>query len=209
MGLGITPHGTLANGAARKEGSQCLTGSCDAPGGASCGTCAPTAAVGQTCGVGMPTCDDGLYCDPGTNKCQQKKVSGGACVTSSECTGNLVCANGQCGDGLGPNGDCSGANKDACDFWNQGLICDQNMKCTAVAIDGLNQPCGLDPMTLTAAICTAELYCSAQVSGTCLARKAKNDACTVDPNILNGDNCLPYLSCINNVCVTKPDITCP
>lgn len=79
-------------GASCDPPNQCnRLGRCDMPAG---GTCVAWPSAGETCFMGQ--CAPDHYCD--VANCVRLKPRGATCIAGAECSGNLFCVNGACGD---------------------------------------------------------------------------------------------------------------
>ena len=217
------PHGSLADGSACSNNSQCQSGQCLATSGIQCGSCAHVQSTGQPCGGANPGCGTGLICLNST--CVALGGAGSSCGQAGlpSCKSGLLCVSGKCAQPIvgkegSSCGDSTGVNCGA------GLGCIQGA-CTALrssgqSCDGILSECAaFSNCDVTTKLCTAlkaarlgeacgasnkstqcvEGYCAA--SGKCETLLSAGQACT------SSNSCESSATCANMVCTTRP--TCP
>ncbi|MBI5547151.1 MAG: hypothetical protein HY901_24995 [Deltaproteobacteria bacterium] len=141
--------GTLADGAACGDDSQCQSHFCARASDALCGTCSPKSTEGGACVNGA--CSAGLVCPKGSSTCI-KPVAGKA------------------GDACTYQEQCDLANGVACDTTS-------SKKCMQIAVaEDTGDSCGITMAGFV--ICPASGTCSALFGGTCSAAAADGDACS-------------------------------
>jgi hypothetical protein len=202
--------GSLANGAACGDDSQCSGGHCNIPELHTCGLCTTLAAAGASCNTD-DDCDYGLQCAAGV--CVAPVASGGACDASTHpCLPTLVCSSGTCATPSAAGASCNpSATQDTCDELH-GVFCDT---ATGKCIDGTfaqaGGACGVVSGTLT--LCAAAPGVTAyeckglsatSATGTCQAPAADGSTC----NATTGAFCLPPSVCVSGVCAVDDPSAC-
>src|ERR1700722_14650824 len=132
--------GSLANGAACGDDSQCSGGRCNVPVTQTCGVCTTFAMAGASCGTD-DDCDYGLQCAGGS--CATPVASGGTCDTTHPCLPTLVCDAGKCATPSAAGASCSSmATQDTCDNLH-GVFCDGTTStCITASFAQAGAPCG-------------------------------------------------------------------
>lgn len=139
-------RGTLADGAACANDSQCTSGACYVDAKTNCGKCGARAAEAADCTSSK--CARGLTCSA-ANKCVKTVAEGGACDTNTPCELSLSCISGKCGKGLANGAPCkNAANQTPCDGFT-GLYCRPpsatvaDGTCTPFTVATANELCGV------------------------------------------------------------------
>ncbi|HLK35694.1 MAG TPA: hypothetical protein VKU41_03005 [Polyangiaceae bacterium] len=200
--------GTLANGTACGDSSQCKSGYCNIAPTSTCGMCAAAPAAGASC-MQDADCPPGSTCNA-SGACVVFGRAGAQCDSAQQpCLPTLTCKNGSCAtpDALGaacasdPNG---ASPYGSCDQL-AGALCDQSNMCVKVTLVGAGQPCGLLNGALT--LCSANGGCVVPQnanSGVCQAAAAAGGSC--DP--ANGPDCAPPGVCTNGACAAPSASAC-
>jgi hypothetical protein len=194
--------GTLADGTACGNDSQCANMRCKVAVNAVCGTCTSHAAVGASCGVD-DDCVDGSKCISGT--CAAFGKQGDTCSASQPCSPDLACRSGACGapgqigDTCASLGDCDVAHGVACDPTTK--------KCAQLNFAQTGGACGLVSGKLV--VCqgpngTCNGSTPQNPQGTCAA--AANDGAACDTN--NGPLCAAPAACVSGKCTLPDPSTC-
>ncbi|HEY8080126.1 MAG TPA: hypothetical protein VIF62_38610 [Labilithrix sp.] len=193
--------GSLADGAACSDDSQCANKKCKKHKDAACGVCSSPAAAGGPCEVDE-NCDYGLAC--ATNGvCVAQGMGGAICDVNHPCRSSFVCHTGSC---VQP-----GAEGAPCDPMDpvcslaKADYCDPTTKvCKKVATAPAGQSCGLPNGTLT--ICTASGTCKPpnSVMGTCLAAAPDGMPC----DATSGPACTPPAKCDSGQCKIPDPSAC-
>lgn len=202
--------GTLTDGTACGDNSQCTSGFC-AHRGALCGTCAAKGSAGAACPSGSnDECKTGLVCSGG-KVCAAPAALGAPCDdTTAPClTGTFCTSSKTCASTVAAGADCPGAFLNLVD----GAVCfgkgtaanPQTAK--QLETTPVGQACGLAPgdnagPTLCApggvAACTAVSGAAAlfglPTKGICAGEKRDGYACSA------GDLCQAGAQCINGIC---------
>lgn len=202
--------GSLANGAACGDDSQCSGAHCNIPELATCGVCTTLAAAGASCNTD-DDCDYGLQCASGV--CVAPVASGGACDASTHpCLPTLVCNSGTCATPSAAGASCDpSALQDTCDELH-GVICDSTTsKCITATFAQAGGTCGLVSGTLT--LCAAGPGDATSVckglsatssTGICQAPAADGAGC----NATTGPFCLSPSVCANGACMVDDPSAC-
>ena len=139
-------RGTLADGAACANDSQCTSGGCYVDAKTDCGKCGTRAAEGADCTSSR--CARSLTCSA-ANKCVKTVAEGGACDTNIPCEPSLSCIRAKCGKGLASGAACKNAeNETPCDGF-AGLFCKPpsatvaDGTCAPFTVATANQLCGV------------------------------------------------------------------
>jgi hypothetical protein len=208
----IAKAGTLANGAACGDDSQCMGGHCNIPVGQVCGACSSFAAAGATC-TQDADCDHGLVCVPGTSPrtCEAYVAQGAACDATHRCLPTLACKNGSCAAPDAAGTACTPNAGDTCDNLN-GVFCNPQTKvCQQVSFVAPGAACGLVSGTLT--LCKGgggNLTAACKgitppgYMGTCQASAADGASC----DDVNGPACQNPSVCTNGVCKLDDPSSC-
>jgi hypothetical protein len=191
--------GTLADGTACAEDSQCVGGRCHIAAGTVCGTCGEPSAAGTACSQD-DDCADGMQCASNA-RCVVDGAMGAACDATHPCNAVYGCIAGVCTTPGAANAPCT--TSDECDELH-GIFCD-GTRCTAVAFAPTSAACGLVSGVLTTcegpgAFCQGETAPSYQ--GTCIAAAADGATC----DATNGPTCTDPAVCVNGTC-ELPDPT--
>lgn len=227
--------GTLADGTACGDDSQCASGDCKtttAPNGQRCGTCVKTAKEGEPCNVAPDNvgCGANLSCDKNVCVKNVPIAAGGACSFSGSPGSN--CTSGTyCNAPLTPNatGVCATIPKkgEACT-----TTCATGLVCTnAVCADRLD----VGGACTSSTQCKTGLYCDttaktcaapkiAKLGETCGGSSVKCDTGLTCASSGTGstcvavkksgeactptDKCADFLSCINGVCAVNDPGLC-
>ena len=196
--------GTLANGTACGDDSQCVNAHCNIPPEQSCGSCTTAkVAVGGTCAANGD-CDGGSVC-VGT-VCVQPGAAGATCDGTHPCTPTLVCKAGTCGTPDEAGAACVRLG-DTCDN-RKGATCNgASGTCQTVTIAQAGQPCGLINGAVT--VCAGSGDCPgfappAKVMGTCQAPAADGASC----DAINGPSCAAPSKCVSGTCKSTDVSTC-
>jgi hypothetical protein len=198
--------GSLANGAACGDDSQCSGGHCKIASGQTCGVCTTFAAAGSSCTVDGD-CDYGLKClgnagAPST--CTAFVASGAMCDATHPCLPTLVCKGGACATPGAAGVSCNPKVGDTCDNLH-GVFCDtQSSTCKAIGFAKAGAACGLVSGTLTLCLSdggsTATAACKGLAAptymGTCQAPAADGATC----DATNGPFCVSPSVCVNGAC---------
>jgi hypothetical protein len=200
--------GSLANGAACGDDSQCSGGRCSVPSNQTCGVCAALAEAGGACSVDGD-CDHGLACAKG--QCAAYVVAGGSCDATHPCVPTLACKNGACATPDPAGTSCTPNAPDTCDNLH-GVFCNsQSSQCQAIGYANAGGACGFVSGTLT--VCqgggtnvVAECKGLAVTSptGTCQLTAADGASC----NASAGPFCVPPSVCVNGTCALDDPSTC-
>jgi hypothetical protein len=202
--------GTQHAGAACALDAECISLSCDVPGGcnmACCtGTCtgdtapARSAKLGESCETA--SCDATSFCDDGIMTCVALKPADAFCVSPDECAFGLDCApSGVCAALPAPGAACTGACRDegtTCSATSRtcvnvalsGEACTTSSDCSAVYRCDATKHCSAGPAL--GAACTAAQRCGddrafcdvpqGQPMGTCVLPKPDGSQCQRDGN---------------------------
>jgi hypothetical protein len=201
--------GSLANGAACGDDSQCSGGHCNVPTTRTCGVCTTFAAAGGSCAVD-DDCDYGLQCAGGN--CTTPVASGGTCDPTHPCLPTLVCNAGTCAAPGAAGASCNpAATQDTCDSLH-GVFCDSSTStCITATFAQAGAACGFasGALTLCAAgpgNATAECKGLSATSsmGVCLAPAADGASC----NATTGPFCLAPSVCVNGACMLDDPSAC-
>ena len=226
-GSNCSIRGTLADGAACGNSTQCAGGLCDgtqssATTEVSCGKCASYLQVGADCSGGTGTCD------PTTSACVQGKCAafvqkGESCAAApcasgltcdlatstcaalpqkgAACTGECAspyrCVSGTCADAVQENGACTTSGDCA-----PNLTC-SNQTCVAPQQAAEGQPCGFVNNQIVG--CQTGLKCAQESTNafTCIAPKPSGASCTVGKG-----ECAAFLACVGGTCQLPDYSTC-
>ncbi len=200
--------GSLANGAACGDDSQCSGGHCKVAENQICGVCTTFAASGAACTLDGD-CDYGLQCFGGT--CIAPVASGGTCDATHPCIPTLACVGGKCGPPGAAGAACTPNATDTCDSLH-GVFCDNaTSKCITAGFAKAGAACGYVPGTLTlclqgpgpaAAECKG--LSSTSAMGICQAPAADGASC----NATTGPLCLSPSVCVNGACRLDDPSSC-
>jgi hypothetical protein len=175
-------RGTLADGAACANDSQCTSGGCFVDAKTACGKCGARAAEGADCTSAK--CQRGLVCN-GANKCAKRIAEGAACDGTTACEVPLSCVSGKCGKGLAKGVACKvGMGETPCDSAT-GLYCKppnvttKDGTCTSFTVVAAGQACGLTVQPVDYATCEKSqcVGASGTTKGTCQAYLSDGAAC--------------------------------
>ena len=139
-------RGTLADGAACANDSQCTSGGCYVDAKTSCGKCGARAAEGADCTSSK--CARGLSCSV-AKKCAKFVAEGGTCDANTPCEVSLACIAGKCGKGLAAGAPCKNAMNETPCSSSAGLYCKPpsaavaDGTCTTFTVATTNQLCGI------------------------------------------------------------------
>ena len=194
--------GTLANGAACGDDSQCTGGHCNVASNQICGVCTTFAAAGASCSV-SGDCDHGLTCLGTPAKCVAYVAMGGMCDATHPCLPTLGCKNGACAAPDAAGATCNQMGPQSCDNLH-GVFCNgQTSKCQNLGYAKAGAACGLVSGTITACqgVSTnvgAECKGLGAMSstGTCQAPAADGSSC----DATNGPFCTSPSTCVNGAC---------
>ena len=203
-------RGTLADGAACANDSQCTSGACFVDAKTNCGKCTARAADGADCTSSK--CTRGLTCNA-AKKCVANVAEGGACDDNKPCELGLSCLAGKCGKGLAKGAACKTGSKEApCDSFS-GTYCKPPMAtspdgtCAPFTLVGAGQACGV---TVTPAVdfafCEKSQCVGAMgtTKGTCQAFLADGATC----DATKPPDCQFPAKCRNGKCATLDPATC-
>jgi hypothetical protein len=194
-----TIAGTLANGAACGEDSQCTGKYCNIGTNSTCGACSTLAAAGGTCTTDSG-CAYGLACNGGL--CSADASAGATCDTTHVCKATLACVNGTCATPLEAGAACPAVGGPGCDTL-KGLYCNTSKVCASYAFANAGQPCGLVSAS-SYAVCAGGGFCKGAAGltpGTCEATAADGAAC----DAVAGPTCMSPATCTSGVCkITDP-----
>jgi hypothetical protein len=196
-----TVAGTLANGAACGEDSQCTGKYCNT-GTSTCGACSTVAAAGSAC-TSDNGCDYGLSCQ--NSVCTAYGASGATCDATHACKATLACVNGTCATPLEAGAACPTIGGAGCDTL-KGLYCNTNKVCATYSFANAGQPCGL-VSAQNYVVCSGGGFCKgagALTPGTCEAPAADGAAC----DAVAGPTCLSPAICTSGVCKLDDPSTC-
>jgi hypothetical protein len=193
--------GSLADGTACAEDSQCTGGRCHIAAGTVCGTCGEPSGAGTACSQD-DDCVDGMKCGT-TNTCVAYGAMGATCDATHPCSSVYGCVGGTCAAPGAENAPCT--TSDACDQLH-GIFCD-GTRCTSVGFAPAGAACGLVSGVLTAcegpgSFCQGETAPSYQ--GTCVAAAADGAAC----DATNGPMCTTPAVCVNAKCEVPDPTMC-
>lgn len=202
-------RGTLADGAACANDSQCVSGACFVDAKTDCGKCGARAAEGADCTSAK--CARGLACNA-SNKCQKRVAEGGACDAGTACEVPLSCISGKCGKGLAKGAACkNGQNQPPCDQ-TSGLYCKPpnattpDGTCTAFTVASAGQACGLTVQPIDYATCEKSqcVGASGTTKGTCQVYLADGAACDATKQ----PDCQFPAKCRNGKCAVLDPTVC-
>ncbi len=193
--------GTLADGTACAEDSQCSGGRCHIAAGTVCGTCGEPSGAGTACSQD-DDCANGMKCGT-ANACVAYGAMGATCDATHPCNPVYGCVAGMCGAPGAVNAPCT--TSDACDQLN-GIFCD-GTKCTSVAFAPAAAACGLVSGALT--VCQGPgSFCQGEMAptyrGTCVAGAADGATC----DATNGPMCTAPATCVNGRCEVPDPTMC-
>jgi hypothetical protein len=193
--------GTLADGTACDDGSQCKGQRCRVPTGQTCGVCSTIAAAGAAC-ADTSNCDYGLVC--ANTVCVAPGAAGATCDAGHPCGVGFVCKTGTCSAVLAAGATCDPVSQN-CDPL-AGLFCNPTTKvCAQITIVAAGAQCGLTPSG--GAACGAKGFCRKPVgaaAGTCVAAAADGQPC----DTVNGPSCTAPATCVNAVCKLPDSAAC-
>ncbi len=203
--------GTLAEGAACGDDSQCTSKYCSTGDGSVCGKCAVAPVAGASCAT--QKCAHGLKCSDAKTCVVQGAVGATCDAKSAPCRTELSCTDGKCAPAAGVEGaacDFNGKGAPTCDI-SQGLICDPIGKtCLKIKLAGVGAPCGYDATAKTVTACTNKGVChkvkATDPGGTCIAGAKAGEACNDDENV--GPKCLEPMKCVSAKCVAPDPASC-
>lgn len=202
-------RGTLKDGAACANDSQCTSGACFVDTKTDCGKCGPRAAEGADCTSAK--CQRGLVCST-AKKCTKRVAEGGACDTSSVCDVPLACNEGKCGKGLAKGAACKiGGAQAPCDT-GAGLYCkppntmSTDGTCTLLTLAPAGQACGLTVQPIEYTVCEKSVCVGATgtTKGTCQAFLADGAACDATKQ----PDCQFPAKCRNGRCAVLDPTAC-
>jgi len=202
-------RGTLADGAACANDSQCTSGACFVDAKTDCGKCGARAAEGADCTSAK--CQRGLTCTD-AKKCAKRVAEGGTCDGGNPCEVALSCIDGKCGKGLAKGAACkNGQNVTPCDSAS-GLYCKPpsattpDGTCTAVTLVSAGQACGLSVQPIDYAACEKSqcVGASGTTKGTCQAYLADGAACDAS----KAPDCQFPAKCRNGKCAILDPTVC-
>jgi hypothetical protein len=212
----VYPIGTLEDGAACREGTQCKSARCGDDTGVcstckpnpACGSCAagtvctPTgcsplpvvAKVGEACSPAaapLTVCARGASCDNRTGKCVKDGEVGGSCA-DGPCTSNAYCdyASDRCAAAKPAGAKCSGPGSFEC---QKGLACAAGV-CKAFTAVPLGKPCD-DASLCDGGVCDTK-------TGLCKAYPKAGESCE------DFDTCADGFRCDRETCVTTDAYFC-
>jgi hypothetical protein len=176
--------GTLPDGAACDNGSQCQGSSCSVHAVDACGTCQTRGGLGAACGAeGQPMCASELACFNST--CVKPKNLGETCTTHSDCRGMLDCVAGVCTK--------PAISGEACDTSTRhcagGLECGSSGTCVPLVLPRLGEAC--------TSLCQGGALCNTKVTPrVCVAARQEGESCSDT----GADPCTYFLECVNGTC---------
>jgi hypothetical protein len=199
-----TAPGSLANGSACVDNSQCSGGRCNMTMSGDAGTVVPSIECGVCETRTSSTCGDAGTCVP-PQRCEFTSTSGYACVTpaaegsacgaSQSCATGLTCRNMVCAKRLGESAPCAGFGD-----------CD-----TSIGLGCIDGTCQMPPHASPGQSCKApETRCTfgsncimtADGGAECISPAADNAPC----DNFYGPRCIDPARCTNGTC-TLPDYT--
>jgi hypothetical protein len=204
--------GSLMDGQACGDNSQCTGKMCNIAPGKICGVCSAPAAAGAAC-QSNEDCDYGLDCvgAAAMKVCTARAAAGQPCDGAHTCLPTLACKAGTCGTPDPADTACV-AGKDTCDTAH-GVFCNPiSSKCVKVTFAKPGGTCGIvsDGIVLCesggtdiSTSCTGFKY-PATPTGTCAAPAADGMAC----NDATGPTCVPPSICVNGACQVKDPSGC-
>jgi hypothetical protein len=133
------------------------------------------AGVNESCTGGSVVCGTDLYCSIFGNVCVPKKDAGGACASSTECKGDLVC---------GTDSKCRQPAQTGDPCTNSVPVCAKNLYCTGTECQnrlGKGENCYMSDM------CQDSLYCDS--ANTCNDRKGTDATCAANRECQDGMKC--------------------
>lgn len=194
--------GSLADGSACSDASQCQGAYCKPNFGNICGTCVPRSDKAAPCNLPLD-CADGLTCLNGT--CVPEQPVGAMCVPGQmPCAFPLACRNNVCEPSSSTEGTACDPNMlTDCDGF-LGLYCDpQTLMCKNAQFAGTGEPCGF--MNGQRFDCAAAGSCDQKNQpNLCMAPSPDGGSC--DPQA--GPGCMLPAFCINNLCTVQSDAQC-
>ena len=202
-------RGTLKDGAACANDSQCTSGACFVDTKTDCGKCGLRAAEGADCTSAK--CQRGLVCST-AKKCTKRVAEGGTCDTSSVCDVPLACNEGKCGKGLAKGAACKiGGPQAPCDS-GAGLYCkppntmSTDGTCTLLTLAPAGQACGLTVQPIEYTVCEKSVCVGATgtTKGTCQAFLADGAACDATKQ----PDCQFPAKCRNGRCAVLDPTAC-
>ena len=184
--------GTLDNGAACGDGSQCRSGACATEYFQMCGVCADRVPAGGHCSK-LGQCPAGQDCvSPGT--CMTLAGEGKSC-SQAPCGGELKCVDGICKAPLLAGAACA-TDKDYCDV-AIGLHCDSTTQtCVDLSAAALGAVCSNGETCLASGSCNAEKF------------PAVCEAATEDGSACSSNTCKYPALCHNKVCTLSNPAAC-
>jgi hypothetical protein len=204
--------GSLMDGQACGDNSQCMGKMCNIAPGKICGACSSPAAAGGAC-QSNDDCDYGLECGGGAamKVCTARVAAGQACDAMHPCLSTLACKAGTCGT-PDPAGTPCAAGKDTCDTAH-GVFCDPiTSACVQVTFAKPGGTCGIISSGIV--LCESggtdiNTSCGgfkypATPTGTCVAPAADGMSC----NDATGPSCVPPSLCVNGACQVKDPSSC-
>jgi hypothetical protein len=192
--------GSLADGVACADDSQCSNKKCKKQKNATCGVCSSPAAAGGACQIDE-NCDYGLQCAP-NGICVAAGDGGATCDVNHMCKSSFVCRGGTCAQAPAEGATCDPAAQD-CSL-AKGTYCDPGSKvCKKVLTVNGGATCGLATDGFT--VCNASARCKLSgAQGTCLSAAPDGQACDVD----KGPDCTPPARCDGSVCKIADPAAC-
>jgi hypothetical protein len=204
--------GSLMDGQACGDNSQCSGKMCNIAPGKICGVCSKPAAAGAAC-QSNDDCDYGLDCvgAAGMKTCASRVGAGQSCDAMHPCLSTLACKAGTCGTPDSAATACT-AGGDTCDTAH-GIFCSPiTSMCVQVTFAKAGGMCGIVSSSIVLCetggldintSCTGFKY-PAMPTGTCAAPAADGASC----NDLTGPSCVPPSICVNGACQVKDPSGC-
>ncbi len=208
--------GTVANGAACGDDSQCVSAYCNHPANAVCGTCSPARAKsGEACATDE-NCDYQLTCSK-ARVCVAYGGMGATCDDNHPCVASLACTvpagsmmpQGTCAKPSAEGQACtSGVGVGSCDITTVGDYCNPKSKvCEKLGLASGTGDCGYDAQTGKLTVCTQRGTCPGVDTGMitkCIPAAADGAAC----NVTTGPKCLAGAQCVNGICKVSDPSSC-
>jgi hypothetical protein len=172
--------------------SQCGTGYCRIAAGSQCGNCVQLGNTGAAC-ASTSDCDGNLVC--ANSACAAPVPIGAACGATAACQNGAVCFNGKCiqPGGVGATCDADGGGAD-CDQGALGAYCSAGM-CSAITVAMSASLCGGSPPS----VCYASGSCQ---GGFCVPPIADGQSCD------GGLGCTSPSTCNSGTCGTPNASLC-
>jgi hypothetical protein len=185
--------GSLIDGTACGDNSQCASGYCKMDFSQVCGVCAERGAVGSSC-TRSENCQANLGCVSPSN-CAALARLGASCATTP-CLGRLACIGGVCKEPLTKGATCD-PNAAQCDL-RLGLYCDSSTNSCAQYT--LVSPGGDCSSSTGISICVPTNTCNS--NSQCEAPIADGAACT------SSEACSYPAQCVSGVCLRPEPTQC-